>query len=136
MAKDPWQAVLEALEERLDTQTSNTWFRPTTLATRDASGLTVAVPNEVFRDWLSDNYSALIADVLTKLYEAPSPVRFVVARDGTPTSTSKTNKMEISPPATPAIGSLDRPAALNPRFWWLRRWFLEPVRQCRSARRC
>ena len=65
-----WDSVLSRLEARLDPHTFNTWLRPTTLAWQDDTALHVSVPNDVFRDWLRDNYSGhKIRDLRAYLFE-------------------------------------------------------------------
>lgn len=78
-----WEAVLSRLEDKLDPQSFNTWFRPTSLAWRDARTLHVAVPNEVFRDWLAENYSSVIQESLRELEADPIEISFTL-RTGDP----------------------------------------------------
>ena len=76
---DLWTSVLSRLETRLDPHTFNTWLRPTALAWHDETALHVSVPNDVFRDWLSDHYGDLIKDALAELTERPLAVEFTTA---------------------------------------------------------
>jgi chromosomal replication initiator protein len=76
---DLWESVLSRLETRLDPHTFNTWLRPTALAWRDDTAVHVAVPNDVFRDWLRDNYSDLIRDALSELTGGPLTVEFTTS---------------------------------------------------------
>jgi len=76
---DLWKSVLSRLETRLDPHTFNTWLRPTTLAWRDDSALYVSVPNDVYRDWLRDNYSDLIREALSELTGSPLAVEFTTS---------------------------------------------------------
>ncbi|MFQ5743062.1 MAG: chromosomal replication initiator protein DnaA [Acidobacteriota bacterium] len=66
---DLWKSVLSRLETKLDPHSFNTWFRPTSLAWQDQETLHVAVPNEVFREWLRDHYGSLIRESLDELQE-------------------------------------------------------------------
>lgn len=88
---DLWKSVLSRLEPRLDPHTFNTWLRPTALAWQDNSTLHVSVPNEVFREWLRDNYSDLISDALAELTGSPLAVEFTTGSTSPP--------REISPPS-------------------------------------
>jgi len=76
---DLWQSVLSRLESRLDPHTFNTWLRPTSLAWQDDTALHVSVPNDVFRDWLRDNYSDLIRDAVSELTGGPLSVEFTTS---------------------------------------------------------
>ena len=81
---DLWKSVLSRLEPRLDPHTFNTWLRPTALAWQDESALHVLVPNEVFRDWLRDNYSDLIRAALAELTGSPLAVEFTTGGNSPP----------------------------------------------------
>lgn len=94
---DLWKSVLSRLEPHLDPHTFNTWLRPTALAWQDESALYVSVPNEVFRDWLRDNYSDLISDALAELTGRPLAVEFTTGT-GTPAR-------EVSQPSMNSIAA-------------------------------
>jgi chromosomal replication initiator protein len=74
-----WESVLSRLESRLDPHTFNTWLRPTALAWHDDTALHVSVPNDVYRDWLRENYSDLIRDALSELTGGPLAVEFTTS---------------------------------------------------------
>ena len=76
---DLWKTVLSRLETRLDPHSFNTWLRPTSLAWQDDTSLHVSVPNEVFREWLRDNYSDLIREALSELTGGPLGVEFTTS---------------------------------------------------------
>jgi len=100
---DLWQSVLSRLEGKLDPHSFNTWFRPTSLARQDDETLLVAVPNEVFRDWLRDNYGGLIEESLRELQGSPMQVRFTVGEE------AGGHAEDRDPP--PASGAASRPAS-------------------------
>jgi chromosomal replication initiation ATPase DnaA len=60
------------LETELDPHTFSTWLRPTAGVGIEDDRLVVSVPNEVFRDWNSDNYAEQAARA------AGMAVRFIV----------------------------------------------------------
>jgi chromosomal replication initiator protein len=64
---DVWDRCLEALQKDLNRQSFETWFKPTRGALVDEKTLQVFVPNEFFRDWIRDHYSA---DILKAVHEA------------------------------------------------------------------
>jgi chromosomal replication initiator protein len=88
---DLWESVLSRLETRLDPHTFNTWLRPTALAWQDDAALHVAVPNDVFRDWLRDNYSELIRDAVSELTGGPLAVEFTTSASSAPRPSSTTS---------------------------------------------
>jgi len=105
---DLWESVLSRLETRLDPHTFNTWLRPTALAWQDDTALHVAVPNDVFRDWLRDNYSDLIRDAVSELTGGPLSVEFT-----TPASSAT---RPVRSTTTPAPAALQQAAAGGDRF--------------------
>lgn len=64
---DTWQQILKFIESRIDKQDFITWFRPTQLKNHEGSHLVVAVPNQVFEDWLSKHYSGLLEAAIQEL---------------------------------------------------------------------
>jgi chromosomal replication initiator protein len=114
---DLWKSVLSRLESRLDPHTFNTWLRPTALAWQDDAALHVSVPNEVFRDWLRDNYTDVIQEALRELANPHVTVEFTTVdpavaaalpRGGPPsTSTSASARPGSSAPVS---------GPLNPRY--------------------
>ena len=81
---DLWKSVLSRLETRLDPHTFNTWLRPTALAWKDESVVHVLVPNDVYRDWLRDNYSDLIGETLSELTGGPLAIEFTTTATESP----------------------------------------------------
>ena len=76
-AHEVWQRALTELEGEVDPHSFGTWLRPTYgVAFEDDGTLVVDVPNEIFRDWLSDNYRAAVEAAVGGVL-----VRFVVAAD-------------------------------------------------------
>ena len=57
---DTWQKVLSKVEEKVNSQSYNTWFKPTQLLRRDGDALYVRVPNAFFRDWLNEHIDVVL----------------------------------------------------------------------------
>ncbi len=62
-----WQEVLSHLKHRINAQSYQTWLRPTRLSHVSNQQIIVRVPNREFRDWIEENYGALISDTLKLL---------------------------------------------------------------------
>ncbi len=116
---DTWARILSRIENKLDPQTFETWFRPTALLREKDGGLDVAVPNEVFRDWLTQKYATLIRESLEEFPGAPADIRFFVAGLGpgsAPTVPPETST-DLGPGLARApVVAPDRPATLNPKY--------------------
>lgn len=76
-AASRWERVLEQLGATMDPHTFDTWIRPAAAVAydNDADTLTVAVPNEIFQDWLTERHGDAIAEAAGVAY-----VVVVVAR--------------------------------------------------------
>ncbi len=110
---DIWSQLLDAVARRVDPQTFDTWFRPTALLRTAPDFLEVSVPNEIFRDWLTQNYAGLIRGALAEIPGAPASVRFSV--DGAPASAATPPVAPPAPSSAPADDSARFPA-LNPKY--------------------
>ena len=57
---DTWEKVLNKVEEKVNPQSYNTWFKPTQFMRREGSALYVRVPNSFFRDWLNEHIDVVL----------------------------------------------------------------------------
>lgn len=57
-----WDKTVKMLQEKLSQQNFETWIRPIRIASMDGDQVNLRVPNRFFRDWLIENYLALIQD--------------------------------------------------------------------------
>ena len=67
MQADLLSSILSAISKRVNHQSFNTWFKPISHATRDDSTIYLKVPNEIFRDWITNNYFDVIEESLLEL---------------------------------------------------------------------
>ena len=116
---DSWARILSRIETKLDPQTFETWFRPTALLREQDGGLDVSVPNEVFRDWLTQKYAPLIRESQEEFPDSPTDIRFFVAGiEPAPGSQSAPDDTASKPPsvAVDPLEASERPATLNPKY--------------------
>ena len=57
---DKWQHVLSIVEQKVNHQSYNTWFKPTQLIKHDGKALYVRVPNAFFQEWLNEHIDVVI----------------------------------------------------------------------------
>ncbi|UCF39342.1 MAG: chromosomal replication initiator protein DnaA [Acidobacteriota bacterium] len=78
-----WEEILASLREKVTVQNFDIWFRPTSLFRQDkkSKSLTVLVPNKHFRYWLTENYSAVLDEVLREQGLEGYSIRFVVEEE-------------------------------------------------------
>lgn len=72
-----WQQVLNHLKTKVNSQSYQTWLRPTRLSHVSSDTLVVRVPNREFQEWIQEHYSAQIQEVLDRLQMGFREVRFV-----------------------------------------------------------
>src|SRR6185369_6213654 len=82
MHPDLLSSILNAISKRVNQQSFNMWFKPISSARKDDSSIYLGVPNEVFRDWISNNYFDVIEESLHELDLDSYELRFVI--DDTP----------------------------------------------------
>jgi chromosomal replication initiator protein len=74
---DLWNLVLERISQQIDTQSFNTWFRPTSLISSNDTTLYVQVPNKLFEDWLKEKYLEQINQAIQEIRKTPMEVLFL-----------------------------------------------------------
>jgi chromosomal replication initiator protein len=77
-AMNAWQEVLSYLKTKVNTQSYQTWLRPTRFSHSDHGTLVVRVPNREFQDWIQEHYSGLIAEALGQLHLDAQKVCYVL----------------------------------------------------------
>ena len=82
MHPDLLSSILNAISKRVNQQSFNMWFKPISSARKDDSSIYLGVPNEVFRDWITNNYFDVIEESLHELDLDTYQVRFMI--DDTP----------------------------------------------------
>ena len=78
MHSDLLLSILNAISKRVNQQSFNMWFKPISSARKDDSGIYLGVPNEVFRDWISNNYFDVIEESLHELELDAYQLRFII----------------------------------------------------------
>jgi chromosomal replication initiator protein len=62
-----WQEILNFLKTRVNTQSYQTWLRPTRFSHTAQDALVVRVPNREFQEWIQEHYDGLIREALERL---------------------------------------------------------------------
>jgi chromosomal replication initiator protein len=98
-----WEAVLSAIEKRINHESFTTWFKAITFIKLDSATIHLGVPDHVFEDWILNNYRDVMDESLEEGGLPGYSIRFEVAPDS-----SRTN-FKIAP--RPDTGSLSEIAA-------------------------
>ena len=115
-----WDAVRTLVREEVPEGVFDTWFRPTRGLPTQGTTLRVAVPNEMFAEWLRSQYLALIRAAMSRIglghlqveFIAPATAGAAVAASPSPAGVA------TAPPVASAAarpGGADAPR-LNPRY--------------------
>ena len=67
MQSDLLSSILSAVSKRVNHHSFNTWFKPISFATQDNSTIYLKVPNEVYKNWINDNYFDVLEESLEEL---------------------------------------------------------------------
>ena len=73
-----WQEILGFLKTKVNTQSYQTWLRPTRFSHVNQEELVVRVPNREFQDWIQEHYGSLINEALAQLHLDLRKVQYVV----------------------------------------------------------
>ena len=73
-----WQEILGYVKTKVNTQSYQTWLRPTRFSHANQDELVVRVPNREFQDWIQEHYGSLINEALSHLHLDFRKVQFVI----------------------------------------------------------
>jgi chromosomal replication initiator protein len=81
MQIDLLSSILTAISKRVNHQSFNTWFRPISFATKDDSTIYLKVPDEIFKDWITNNYFDVLEESLQELNLEGYKVSFLIEEE-------------------------------------------------------
>src|SRR5687768_3197515 len=113
-----WDQVLGRIETKVNRHSFYTWFKPTSFVAEGNGAITVRVPNQLFKDWLTKHYSLVLSEALAEVRRPGVSVVFVAegtaaAQPADDPSTPQ-DAFELEPP--PPVAAATSPAGLNPRY--------------------
>ena len=114
---ETWQAIQDAILERIQVEQFETWFRRMALVHLDDSEIRLAVQNNFSRDWLDSYYADVIEDAVTRVLGTKRKIVLTVDPELTiPASTPQPPEEETAPAAgAPEQGSrLEQPQLFVP----------------------
>ncbi len=92
MAVATWESILSAIEKRINHQSFSAWFLPMEFKEIKENYIVVEVANEMFRDWVVDNYMDVIREALQELNLVQFTFKFLIK-----------GQDETSSPSSPSI---------------------------------
>ena len=72
-----WLQVLNYLKTKVNTQSYQTWLRPTRFSHVDNEAIVVTVPNREFQEWIQENYAGLVSEALQHLNMGFKEIRYI-----------------------------------------------------------
>ncbi len=67
MPSNLWDEILARVENKVSGYIFHTWFQPTKFLDNEGDTITVLVPNDVFKQWLTRNYAGVIKEAADEL---------------------------------------------------------------------
>jgi chromosomal replication initiator protein len=116
-AMNLWDQILARIETKVNRHSFYTWFKPTSFVREDAASVTVRVPNDLFKDWLTKHYSGVITEAMGEVQKAHLTVTFLAESqsDAVAIALAPAEATALDTMAAP-IASGPPPAGLNPRY--------------------
>lgn len=90
-----WQKVLDELKEKISLNTYQLWFEPTKGLSFTNDTICVSVPNNYYKDWISQHYLKNISEALQKTDQPQLGVEFVPTQAVSTPELSKTSSVEL-----------------------------------------
>ncbi len=72
-----WLKITESVKKKIDKNSFETWFEPTSFIGQVSAALYIKVPNSYFKDWLSFHYSGLINKCSQELFGKVFDIKFI-----------------------------------------------------------
>jgi chromosomal replication initiator protein len=79
--EDLWSKVVDSLKERIGHQNYEIWIKPINFISLTEEGIELEVPNRFFKDWINENYSSYIKELVTFLTQRPCTVKFRIKNE-------------------------------------------------------
>ena len=96
MAKNKiWKETLDKLEQVLNPQHFATWIKPIIFVSIEDNYINLKVPNKFFLDWIKDNYSTIITEIISEEDGNDYKIKFKIASQ-TVTENKKSEKKQES----------------------------------------
>ena len=112
MANNVWTELLARIETRVTRHSFNNWFSATALLEDAGDHVTVRVPSELCRNWITKHYSGVIMEAMAEVQRRGVKISFVTETENQPAAP----RTPPRPPATPAPAPAATARGLNPRY--------------------
>ncbi|WP_405098136.1 chromosomal replication initiator protein DnaA [Oceanobacillus sp. FSL H7-0719] len=86
-----WLAALDKIEEKVSKPSYDTWLKNTKAVELNKSTLIVSAPNEFARDWLENQYTDVISEILEEVTGSILETKFIIPDSTTDADETKTD---------------------------------------------
>ena len=93
-----WEKSLNLIEERLNNQAFNTWFKPIKKTSMADNRFVLKVPNKFFEDWIRDNYLEIVQNVVKDVSKKDLKIGFEIELKDSPEAEPVEVKIEKKAP--------------------------------------
>ncbi|GFZ79077.1 chromosomal replication initiator protein DnaA [Compostibacillus humi] len=105
-----WEITLKKIEEKVSKPSFETWLKNTRADSIEKNTLIITAPNEFARDWLENQYTDLVSDIITEITGSTLNIKFIIP-DNMP------EIIEEKPVPKPTSStSHDTKTMLNPKY--------------------
>jgi chromosomal replication initiator protein len=73
-----WEKTVRIIKENVSPQNFETWIKPISIVSMEGQNICLAVPNKFFKDWLLENYGAIIKKALNSASGVDFQIDFTV----------------------------------------------------------
>lgn len=80
-AQKIWNACLDVLKDKLNSQAFKTWFTPITPIHFSDNELTIEVPSQFFYEWIEENYSTQLKQALRDILGSEGKLMYSIVMD-------------------------------------------------------
>jgi len=77
-----WDKTVKIIQEKISKQNYDTWIQPLKISSVEGETVNLSVPNKFFRDWLVENYLAVIRESLSSAAGIDIKIMFSIDKSG------------------------------------------------------
>ena len=129
-----WLQVLNYLKTKVNTQSYQTWLRPTRFSHVDKEAIVVCVPNREFQEWIQENYAPLVTEALQHLNMGFKEIRYILGENAEKKSCGRRGRKTAAEQTGLRFRRPLTESQVHLRH--LRGGLLQPIRSRRGPRRC
>ena len=101
MSSNLWDEILARVENKVSRYIFRTWFKPTKFIENDDNAITVLVPNDGFKKWLTRHYAGVIKEAAGEIGRPGTTISLITDDSGPahadPAHTASPDPSEIAP---------------------------------------